>query len=265
MHESRRACKSFACVHACGSQESSSPAHCRSDYLTLQRDNGYEPPTHVRSPGRHTSGLLCCSTTTATADCRPHLMMAFIRPGLQVDIFGSGEDLPAIQAEYAALELDVTFHGPTDHAGRLLHEYKVFINPSQSEVLSTTTAEALAMGKYVVIERHPSNAFFAPFRNALLCTMPEGTSNRAPSAMRSLQTSIETAASPPLLTPSSVRCRPRSQTTRPASSCCSCATRSRRRPRRSRPRSDDACLGRVPPTASSTLSLTRRRARRSHH
>ena len=93
-------------------------------------------------------------------------------PPSQIDIFGHGEDLGAIMAEAARMGASMSFHGPTDHAGERLREYKVFVNPSQSEVLSTTTAEALAIGKYVVLERHPSNAFFEPFRNALYYETP---------------------------------------------------------------------------------------------
>ena len=35
-------------------------------------------------------------------------------------------------------------------------------------MLCTATAEALAMGKRVLIPRHPSNAFFEQFGNAVL-------------------------------------------------------------------------------------------------
>ena len=89
------------------------------------------------------------------------------RLDVAVDVFGTGDDLAEVEAAAAAASLDLRFMGSRDHADASLHAYKVFVNPSRTEVLSTTTAEALAMGKFVVIERNPSNEFFYRFANAL--------------------------------------------------------------------------------------------------
>lgn len=91
---------------------------------------------------------------------------------LHMDMYGGGPDKDAAEAKSRKLDIDLTFHGPVDHA-KLALSHKVFVNPSTSEVLCTTTAEALAMGKFVVLPSHPSNDFFAQFPNCLTYTNKE--------------------------------------------------------------------------------------------
>jgi len=86
--------------------------------------------------------------------------------GVSVSCIGSGPDSAEIRAEAAAKGLPFSFQDATDHADESIFGYDVFVNPSTSEVLCTATAEALAMGKIVVIADHPSNAFFKTFANA---------------------------------------------------------------------------------------------------
>ncbi len=74
-------------------------------------------------------------------------------------------EVPKSLYEWRRKPIPATFFGPVDHA--LLGKYKTFVNPSTSEVLCTTTFEALAMGKFVIIPVHESNKFFLQFPNCL--------------------------------------------------------------------------------------------------
>ncbi|KAK9910551.1 hypothetical protein M0R45_034508 [Rubus argutus] len=65
--------------------------------------------------------------------------------GLEVDLYGSGEDSDQIQEAAEKMELAVRVHPGQDHADFEFHDYKVFLNPSTTDVVCTTTAEALAM------------------------------------------------------------------------------------------------------------------------
>ncbi|KAL8500088.1 hypothetical protein ACS0TY_019908 [Phlomoides rotata] len=85
--------------------------------------------------------------------------------GLDVDLYGTGEDSDQVEEEAEKLEITVKVHPGRDHGDPLFHDYKVFLNPSTTDVVCTTTAEALAMGKIVVCANHPSNDFFKQFPN----------------------------------------------------------------------------------------------------
>ncbi len=85
---------------------------------------------------------------------------------VKIDMYGSGPDTKAAESKANKMNVNMEFHGAIDHA-QLGKSHKVFVNPSTSEVLCTTVAEALAMGKFVVLPSHPSNDFFCQFPNCL--------------------------------------------------------------------------------------------------
>ncbi|KAJ9554767.1 hypothetical protein OSB04_009381 [Centaurea solstitialis] len=105
--------------------------------------------------------------------------------GFKLDVYGNGEDAHEVQSTASRLDLNINFMKGRDHADDSLHGYKVFINPSVSDVLCTATAEALAMGKFVVCADHPSNEFFRSFPNCLTYKTPEEFVNKVREAMAS--------------------------------------------------------------------------------
>ena len=78
-----------------------------------------------------------------------------------------------IKAKATDLGLDMDFLGAKDHAEPCMRGYRVLVNPSTSDVVATTSAEALAMGKWLLCARHPENAFFEQFHNALIYSNQE--------------------------------------------------------------------------------------------
>ncbi|KAA3462207.1 digalactosyldiacylglycerol synthase 2, chloroplastic [Gossypium australe] len=85
--------------------------------------------------------------------------------GLEIDMYGNGEDSDQVKEAANKLKLVVRVHPGCDHADPLFHDYEIFLNPSTTDVVCTTTAEALAMGKIVICANHPSNDFFKQFSN----------------------------------------------------------------------------------------------------
>ena len=80
-----------------------------------------------------------------------------------VDAFGSGEDADPVRAAAAASGAPLTLRPGRDHLDPSLRSYRVFVNPSTTDVVATTSAEALALGRWLVCPIHPCNEFFSAF------------------------------------------------------------------------------------------------------
>ena len=65
---------------------------------------------------------------------------------LPVSVFGDGDDLWDVKAECQTRKIPLDFKGRLDHLDKSIDEFKIFINPSLSDVVATTTAECISDG-----------------------------------------------------------------------------------------------------------------------
>ncbi len=87
------------------------------------------------------------------------------RTGRTIDILGDGPDGAAIRARAREVSAPLRFLGATTAPWERLGDYRVFLNPSLSEVLCTATAEALVAGRHVVLSDCPANEPFRRYPN----------------------------------------------------------------------------------------------------
>ena len=98
-----------------------------------------------------TVGLNVAFTQDACSPNRPSKSDKPGKPRKQKLIF----DPPKSVHEFRRHPIPARFLGTKDHVLiRDIHEHKIFLNMSITEVLCTTSAEALAMGKFVILPEH---------------------------------------------------------------------------------------------------------------
>lgn len=96
------------------------------------------------------------------------------RLDLAIDVLGDGPDGAAIRAMARDRAAPIRFLGASVAPWTALPAYRVFLNPSVSEVLCTATADALVAGRHVVMADCPANEPFRPYPNTHFFTDLDG-------------------------------------------------------------------------------------------
>jgi len=158
----QRTCHHLICTSAV------QQAICRLPQCRVENVNGVNP-LFFRQPAAPPSRQGCYFMGKLV----PEKGLAELFEGLQavgmqtIDLFGQG-DRAWVKALAARYHVNPVFKGVSRQPWHDLSGYKLFINCSKSEHLCSTTAEALAMQKWVILPKHTSNEFFYPFRNCLV-------------------------------------------------------------------------------------------------
>ncbi|WPZ35788.1 glycosyltransferase [Thalassobaculum sp. OXR-137] len=126
------------------------------------------PPVQPGSGGAYFVGRLVWDKGLET------VVRVAARMNLPIDILGEGPDGAAISALARELDAPVSFLGPSRTPWTHLDRYRVFFNPSLSENMCTTTAEALVAGRHVVMPECTGNEPFKAYRNAHFYSDAEG-------------------------------------------------------------------------------------------
>jgi digalactosyldiacylglycerol synthase len=112
------------------------------------------------------------------------------RLNLPMDVYGDGPDQDAIRRRAGQQNAPLRFCGPSASPWEVIANYRVFFNPSISEVLCTTTAEALVAGRHVVIPNCPANQPFFDLPNVHVYDHPDQADGL-------LEKAIEAPTAPP--------------------------------------------------------------------
>ena len=107
---------------------------------------------------------------------------------LPIDIYGEGPDQTEMEERAKQIKAPVQFKGPSYSPWRDVEKYSVFFNPSLSEVLCTTTAEALVAGRHVVIPDCPANTPFYDLPNVHVYKDEKGIEDSINQALTTLPT-----------------------------------------------------------------------------